>query len=177
MHGPIVCYLVNQVSIHSVGWTGRADIAECSMFQAYSVGLRSGDFASQSIFYIVDDCKYSLVTRALCGRELSSTNITMKSGPIALGEQYTSKIALTCRAAGDVPFIYRSDFACMLIPAHTTLSHPQVRSWLATNTLIGRSAYPDSFICEVHAKFGFVSEQYWDPVIQRPSDVSAKLET
>ena len=70
----------------------RSDIAVCTMSQAWPFGLRSEDLAGQSIPTIVAVCRYSLVTRALCGPALSS--IKMKSGSIvpSYGRTYTSKI-------------------------------------------------------------------------------------
>ena len=68
----------------------------------------------------------------------------------------------------------------MQIPAHTPITVPpvMVSNAYECETLIGQSPYPDSSISEVHPKYGFVSEQYWGPVIQRSSDASARaLET
>lgn len=53
-------------------------------FQTCSIGLRSGDFAGQSIWWISFSSRKSLTLWVLCGLALLS--VTWKSGPAASGK-------------------------------------------------------------------------------------------
>ena len=127
------------------------------MSKAYSIGLRSGDIAGQSTDSTGAVCRYSLVPRALLP-------FKVKSGPIAPGNIHIQDLvdgSFSCHCA-------------FLNDIQNGRGYQHIRVLNARWTI----SVPDSSISEVHAKSGFVSKQYWGPIIQRPSDLSAHpLET